>query len=377
MRLLHYAVFLLLGIGLFGCTKKQESIKTNLLIATSNGDLYNVNLATGKLQWQILDQRNNDELTYFTQQAQTILRAYSDKRIVEIDKQTGKINWVFTDEVSLNQAEYGYNFSNVSHLLFAQYPIIQGSNFIYGSSQGEFKSVDQKTRKVKWTHQIHQPIFCSPVIFNNKVVINASSSIRTLNLANGKRIATFDLETPVFLAPVVNDNLLYLVDEHGGVYCLDADLNLSWNHKPEIEMFQQTKLNFSEKDIIYGDTAMVSLKKNGGELNWRIVLPHQVDKKGKNNLLQSMEVMDDVIVANTPHYLLVIDQDNGKVLKQKYFADRETIGQIKYYNGFYYYLCSDNNLYKIDQDLKEETVVAKNIKYQTERAMDDTYIELY
>lgn len=377
MRSFLYAGFFLLGIGLSACTRKQEPIKTNLLIATNNGDLYNVNLATGKLQWQILDQRNNDELTYFTQQDQTILRAYSDKRIVEIDKQTGKINWVFTDEVSPNQAEYGYNFSGVSHLLFAQYPIIQGRNFIFGSSQGEFKSVDQKTRKVKWTHQIHQPVYCSPVMFNNKVVINASSSIRTLNLTDGKRIATFDLETPAFLAPIVNDNLLYVVDEHGGVYCLDANLNLSWKHKPEIAMFQQTKLNFSEKDIIYGDTAMISLKKKGGELNWRIVLPQQIDKKGKNNLLQSMEVMDDVIVANTPHYLLVIDQDNGEVLKQRHFADRETIGQIKYYNGFYYYLCSDNNLYKIDQDLKEEILVAKNIRYQTERAIDDTYIELY
>ncbi|MBB2147869.1 outer membrane protein assembly factor BamB family protein [Pedobacter gandavensis] len=377
MRLLHYGRFLLLSVILFACTRKQEPVKTNLIIATNNGDLYNVNLTTGKLQWQILDQRNNDELTYFTQHNQTILRAYSDKRILEIDKLNGKINWTFIDEVSANQAEYGYNFTGVSHLLFAQYPIVQGGSFIFGNSQGEFKSVDQKTRKINWTHQIHQPIYCSPAMFNNKVVINASSSIKTLNLANGSRIASFDLETPSFLAPVVNENLLYVVDEHGGVYCLNADLNLLWKHQPELDMFQQTKLNFSERDIFYGDTAMVSLKKKNGELNWRFVLPHQIDKKGKNNLLQSMEVIDDVIVANTPHYLLVIDQDDGKILKQKYFGNRETIGQLKYDNGFYYYLCSDNNLYKIDQDLKEETVVARNIRYQTDRAMDDTYLAFY
>lgn len=392
MRVTYYGYLILLSIVLIVCNKKGEPLKTNLLIATNNGDLYNINLTTGKLQWQVVDGKDNDELTYFTQTEQTILRAYSDKRIVEIDKLTGKINWLYTDEVSPNQAEYGYDFTGVTHLLFAQYPIIQGSNFIFGNSQGEFKSVDLKTRKVKWTHQIPQPIYCSPVIFQNKVVINNSSSIRTLNLNNGQRIAVFDLETPAFLAPVVNNNLIYVLDENGGVFCLDSDLNLSWKYKPDIPMFQQTKLNFSKKDIIYGDTTMVSISKADGKLNWKISLPNKVDKIAKdyiaadgskvmgsvkNNLLQSVEIVGDVIVANTPHYLLVIDQDNGRVLKQKYFTDRETIGQVKYYNGFYYYLCSDNNLYKINKDIKEESIVARNIKYQTERAIDDTYMEFY
>ncbi|RZJ63184.1 MAG: hypothetical protein EOO47_28780, partial [Flavobacterium sp.] len=340
----YYGYLFLLGIFLVACNKKEEPLKTNILMATNNGDMYNINLVTGKMQWQIIDQGDNDELTYFTQTDKTIVRAYSDKRIVEIDKLTGKVNWSFIDEVSPDQGEYGYDFTGVTHLLFAQYPIIQGSNFIFGNSQGEFKSVDLKTHKVKWTHQIPQPIYCSPIIFQNKVVINNSSSIRTLNLNNGQRIATFDLETPAFLAQVANNSQLYILDENGGVSCLDGNLNLIWKYKPDVAMFQQTKLNFSEKDILYGDTALVSISKADAKLNWKIALPNKINKIAKdylaadgtkvmgsikNNLLQSTEIVGDLIIANTPHYLLVIDQDNGKILKQKYFADRETIGQVK------------------------------------------------
>ena len=368
--------------------KDNVPLKTNLLIATSNGDMYNIDLVKNQLLWRVAGNKNTDELTFFTLRGNTILRAYSDKRVIEIDRDTGKVNWTYDDAISPNHSAYGYDFKGVAHYLFNQYPVVQDNALIFGNSMGEVKSIDLKTRAINWTHQAAQPIYSSPILVDGKLLVNENSYLEFVDPANGRKLTRLAFDRPLTQQPVLDGQAVYVIDEDGTVFCLSTDLGLIWKFKAEsVRSIQAVGVS----DVYVSGEKLQALDKKTGELRWAISMPKQQTKQSvettkdnsvyvvqaKSDAVQGVQEVDGELTVNTAHYLVKLKAKNGSVVRQHYFATREIIGTSTQYKGQHYYLASDGAVYTMDSNFEKESVVSKAIAYQTERKLDDSYMVLY
>jgi outer membrane protein assembly factor BamB len=385
MRLLALIACL---ICLLGC-KETTAQKTNVVIATNNGDLYNIDIKNKQLLWKIDGNENTHHLTYFTLNDSSILRAYSDKRIVEINKSTGKINWEHSDSLSPNHSTYGYDFNDVGHFLFSQYPIMYKNAFIFANTKGEVKSVDTNTKQVNWTHQVSQPIYHSPLMLNGKLLVNKNHYLAYVNPDSGKKQESLAFEAPLVREPMIEQGLIYVVDEDESIFCLDKNLTILWKNDKGLA---HDVLAVGKNAIVSGRENITRFDKKTGEVKWQLTLPKQSTKVAidtqqadgsmfsagpADDDLQSLEISGDNVFASTPHYLLKIDLDKGKILKKHYFAEKEIVGDIKFYDGNIYYLGRNGHLYKMDKHFKQESVVYKNPHNAPQPPIDEAYIMLY
>jgi outer membrane protein assembly factor BamB len=385
MRLLALITCL---VCLLGC-KEATRQKTNAVIATNNGDLYHIDIKNNRLLWKIDGNENTHHLTYFTVNDSSIFRAYSDKRVVELEKDTGRIKWEYSDSLSPNHSVYGYDFDDVGHFLFSQYPIIHKNAFIFANTKGEIKSVDINTKKVNWTHQISQPIYHSPLMLNGKLLVNKNHYLAYVNPDTGKKQESLGFESPLVTEPIIEQGLIYVVDEDETIFCLDKDLAIVWKNDKGLA---EDVFAVSKNAIVSGRENIARFDKKTGEVKWQLMLPKQntkvsIDTKQADGSifsvgpadddLQSLDIFDDEVFASTPHYLLKIDLDSGKVLKKHYFLDKEIVGDIKFYDGDIYYLGRNGHLYKMDEHFKQESIVYKNLHNTAQPAIDEAYIALY
>ena len=374
-------------IFLVGC-KDDTPLKTNLLVATSNGDLYNIAIAKNQLIWKIEGNKNTDELTFFALSGNTILRAYSDKRVAEIDRDSGKVNWTFNDVVSPSHGAYGYDFKGVGHYLFGQYPVVHGDAFIFGNTLGEVKSVDLKTRAVKWTHQASWVIFNSPIMVNGKLLVNKNYRLEFIDPDNGSKLSSLAFDRPLTQQPVLDGQAIYVIDEDGTVFCFNTDLGLIWKFKDESVRSIQA---VGASNVYVSGEKLQALDKKTGELRWAISLPKQQIKQSvetakddsgnaaqaKSEAVQGVQEADGELIVNTEYSLVKLKAKNGSVIRQHHFTGRKIIGKTMQYKGQYFYLASDGAVYTMDSNFEKESVVSKAIAYQTERKLDDSYMVLY
>ena len=384
---MRFFLALVCCICLMGC-KDDTQPKTNLLVATSNGDLYNIAIAKGQLLWKLEGNKNTDELTFFTLRDNTILRAYSDKRVAEIDRDSGKVNWTFNDVVSPSHGAYGYDFKGVGHYFFGQYPVVYGNAFIFGNTLGEVKSVDLKTRAVNWTHQASWVIFNSPILVNGKLLVNKNYRLEFIDPDTGKKISSLEFAKPLTQQVIFDGNAIYAIDEEGTVFCIDTTLAILWQHGNKDARSIQA---IGSSSVITEGVQLGSLDKKTGAPQWAIDIPKQTTKKDveskngtetytvspKKDAVRAVEFVKDTLIVATPHYLLKLDASSGKIIHQHYFADREIVGKVQHYAGVYYYLCSDEVVYKMDNRLEKETIVSRNISYKTQRKEDDAHLVFY
>jgi outer membrane protein assembly factor BamB len=384
MSIKNYFYFLLF-LFFISCHNIERKYNT-LYLSTSNGDMYSINLKKEKLNWKISGNKDTDEITYFTILDSVIYRTYCDGRIIELNKVSGKINWEYNDKVSPDQSSYGYDFSDVDFLLFYQYPIVFGKSIIFANSHGELKSIDIQTKKTNWTNQYPFPIQSSPIIYKNYLAVSLASNVSIIDPHTGKGIMYVDSQNSIYNEVIKDEKFFYSVDEHGIVLCMD-EKDVQWQYTPEKKLYITNNLVIDENNVFYGRDEIVCLDKLSGTKKWQIrVCKIEFPKSDEEVLgnkhflipneeyLEAIETNFDDLVANTEHYILLINKNNGKLTKRKYFSNRKIVGKVNYVNSFFYYLCSDNNLYKIDTKLQNESIVLKDVHYKTDRNLDETFM---
>lgn len=354
---LKYILLLLLGTSLFSC-KEKDSERSTLYISTSNDDLYSINLKTDQLNWSIPGDTGRTELSFFSLKGDKIIKAYTDKHIIEASKQTGKISWTYQDKLSDNHGYYHYDFSKVIDAFFSQYPVLYQNKMIYAGTQGEIKAVGLNTKKVNWTHQLSIPIDFSPSIIGNKLVLNLGYRIITLDPNSGKLLEGLDFKTPIPNETTVDGNYIYVADEYGKAFALDSSLNQIWTFAPKNQDAGSSKIITDRDKLLYGYRSVILLDKKTGKADWEITLPGDV-------IARSLEINGDEISIGALNGIFVLDAGTGKILRQKHVA-KNMVGMMCYANGFYYYWCTDNVLYKTTRDLEEDKVIYKAKKTITE-----------
>lgn len=357
---------------LLSCKEKTPEKKA-LILTTTNGDLYSFNIKTDQLNWMVPGSPEMDVISYFSFKGKNIIKTYLNRRIVEVDQHTGKVNWTYKDEVSPNQSYYNYDFNDVRLVMFRQYPLIYKNAMIYTNTHGELKSVDLTSKKVNWTYQVNIPISFSPVLLKNKLVLNLGYRVIIVDAGNGKLLRGLDFKIPVSNDAVVDEDRIYVTDEHGNTFCMDEDLNLVWNDQLKAPIYLQRNLVVGEDEVIFGDESVFLLDKKTGKQKWETSLsasPKTSEMSAER--LNSLEIHDHEISVNTDKSIYILKRNNGKILRKKQLENKSIIGAMSYNDGFYYYRCSDKKLYKIDKYLEKETLIYTPINYSD--LSDDTYM---
>jgi outer membrane protein assembly factor BamB len=404
-------IIIILSFSFFSCAQKDISKKHTLFLTTNNGNLYNIDLLTGKCNWQniknIEDTRSD---SYFQINNNTVIKSYENGEIIVFDKETGNIIKKYQENESIPE--------NSSLFMFSQYPLIHDNSFIYCNLNGKVKSVNLNTMQQNWVYDMKNKVFFSPAIIGDKIIVNSGYNLCAINAKNGKFVTCLKFVQPLMQEPVISDGEIFVMDEKGNAFCLDEDLNTKWqfevnsyisdtrydedakvNVSTEANIQILTNLAAGEKLIVLGDAEhIIGIDKKTGEMKWLATIPiinwqspddvalvnkniredqdlHSVlnDKVG---VLKSLQIIDEEVIANTSSCIAVYDSSNGNLKRKKFFFSNEIIGGIKATKDFYYYLRQDGVLYKIDKTLKTETIIYKGINYKPENEYTNPYIQI-
>ncbi|WP_163409586.1 outer membrane protein assembly factor BamB family protein [Flavobacterium ajazii] len=408
-RLLLKITIITLSVFLFSCAQKDVSKNTTLFLTTNNGNLYSIDLATGKCNWQniknIEDTRSD---SYFKIEDNTIIKSYENGQIIVFDRQTGKVIKKYQEKESIPESP--------SLFMFSQYPLVYEGDFIFSNLNGKVKSINSKTMQPNWVYDVKNKVFVSPTIIEDKVIVNAGYNLCAVNAKNGQFITNLKFVNPLPHEPVVSDGEIFVVDENGNAFCLDQELNTKWqfevnNYISDTQYDENTNANVTtdtnintltnltagEKLIVLGDAEhIIGIDKKTGKMKWLTTIPvinwqsptdvalvnkniredqdlHDImnDKVG---VLKSLEIIDEEVIANTSSCIAVYNAKNGDLKRKKFLFNNEIIGGIKATKDFYYYLRQDGILYKIDKTLKTETIVYKGINYKPEDEYTSPYM---
>jgi len=404
-------IIIIFTLCAYSCKKESYTKDSTLFLTTNNGNLYSINLLTGKCNWQniknIEDTRSD---SYFKIDKNTIIKSYENGQIIVYIKHTGAIIKKYQENESIPESS--------SLFMFSQYPLIYGNDFIYSNLNGKVKSVNLNTMQPNWEYDMKNKVFFSPAIIGDKVIVSAGYNLCAIDAKNGRFITNLKFVFPLPHEPVVSDGKIFVMDEKGNAFCLDQDLNTKWQFEinnyisdtkydeflkssVSVEANIKTLINLTagEKLIVLGDAEhIIGIDQKSGEMKWLATIPiinwqspndvalvrknlrddqdlHSVlnDKVG---VLKSLEIIDEEVIANTSSCVAVYDANNGNLKRKKFFFSNEIIGGIKATKDFYYYLRQDGVLYKTDKTLKTETIVYKGIEYKPENEYSTPYIQI-
>lgn len=233
----------------------------SLIVADTWGTLYCLNKQDGTLAWK-------EDLSPNCIRATAIgrddLLFIGGQQFKCLDAKTGKPVWVFDipdwgiessaayyDGLIIIGAKYGivycldaktgekkwqYGNDDLTTELFgnlmwpiASSPAVENEIVCIGGGS-QICALDVRTGKSKWRIKASQGVGSSPAIWDNKVYFTTWEKKKTIarlhcvNLQTGKRLWKYDLEARnlYISAPTISDGLVYLGDESGSIYALDA-----------------------------------------------------------------------------------------------------------------------------------------------------------
>ena len=85
-------IIIIFTLCTYSCKQESNAKDSTLFLTTNNGNLYSIDLLTGKCNWQniknIEDTRSD---SYFTIDKKTIIKSYENGQIIVYNKKTGEI----------------------------------------------------------------------------------------------------------------------------------------------------------------------------------------------------------------------------------------------------------------------------------------------
>ncbi len=391
---------------LFSCAQKTAS---TLFLTTTDENIYSIDLASGKCNWQnVKNNKDSRSDSYFALGEKMLIKTYENGQIIAFDKTSGTATNLYKD---LDVSD-----KNPALCMFSQYPIIQNDEIIYANLNGKIRSINLNTKQQNWVYDAKTNVYVSPVMVGNNLIVNTGYYLIALNAKTGQWISQLKFVKPLPLEPIVSDSKIFVVDETGNAFCLNEKLELIWqfevannisgsyydearktNVSTDIHISINTNLVAGKKLIVFGDEKnIICIDKSTGNMKWSGEIPtlnlnspegiaviSKIDRANLNmdsllnytGKLKSLQIINDEVIANTSSCIVAYDSKDGIVKKEKRFSARKIVGGIKAYNDFYYYLCDDGVLYKLDKALEKEDVVYKGISFKsTEDEYSGTYI---
>lgn len=281
-----------------------------------------------------------------TKYKNSILFGTNEGKFLSINQKTGKTNWTIDLKVK-----------NPKGILSS--PAIKGNKVIFGAYDGFLYCVNADTGKVIWKNRTGEWIGSSPCIYDNKVSVGVEFGIKggalcTYNLEDGKFI--WDLITSNYMhsSPAVykKKNIVIVGCNDGFVYAAKAKTGkLLWTY----QVGRETKAGFAvdEKSglVYFGsyDGNIHCLEIETGKLNWK--------RRVGANVYSTPEIIkDNLVVSTVSKRIFCLNKKDGTI-NWYYNTDDKIYSHTTTFKDRVYCGSNDKHLYILD--LKTGNLIKK------------------
>lgn len=211
-------------------------------------------------------------------------------------------------------------------------PTFDNARVFVTTNDNKTYALSQKTGNIIW---IHSGIFnqtaingsSAPVIYEDLLISSYSSGeVYILNRANGRIVHSFDLNLPesidfklndVDATPIVKNNTIYTAG-NGGLFVAVNTKNGEFLWKREFATITDFWIAGNYIYIANNENVVASFNKNNGKVKWVTQLEQYQKKKETDRKIYTEIIMvnDKILVKNLDGNIIVLDANNGKILKE-------------------------------------------------------------
>ncbi len=187
-----------------------------LYVSSSDGSVHALALSTFTLRWK--SEQLADKLwTSPSVVGDTVYVSTFDGHMYALSAETGELlDWSFEHEAG-----------------FASSPVIQDGIVYVGSFDNNLYAVEIGAGEPLWTFAGAKWFWAPPLVHEGVVYAGClDGEIHALDAKTGEVLGEFDAGTPVVSSPVLNNDLLIVVDDSGTVYVFDLDAEPSGRLTP-------------------------------------------------------------------------------------------------------------------------------------------------
>ncbi|MDD4819795.1 MAG: PQQ-binding-like beta-propeller repeat protein [Flavobacteriales bacterium] len=189
------------------------------------------------------------------------------------------------------------------------------NSIAYGTSEGQVKCLDIKTKQILWETPKTTTIYSTPFVSGKAVIIGRiNGDVEAYNAKDGKKLWSFNIGSPVVQEGIADDKGFGYIGGSFGEFakfnCKDG--KIVWNEKIGSGLMQGRPTIYEDK-IIFGcwDKNLYCVDRNSGKMLWRWT-------NGKNQKLYSPGNVvpavshEKVFVVAPDRYMTAVSLADGK-----------------------------------------------------------------
>jgi eukaryotic-like serine/threonine-protein kinase len=182
-----------------------------LYFGSSDGNLYAVDAANGKVKWKFLTEGSIHTTPAIYNH--TVYVGSWDTNLYAVDARTGKLKWKFKtgDQPGMSGIQAS--------------PRIDDGKIYFGARDAHMYALDAMTGKVIWKYDAEKSwILTSAAVQEGTVYVGTSDSflLLALDAKTGNEKSRFQADGYVYSSPVVKDNSIFFGDFTGKIFCVDV-----------------------------------------------------------------------------------------------------------------------------------------------------------
>jgi outer membrane protein assembly factor BamB len=288
-------------------------VNETVYIGSNDGNLYAINLRTGKQLWSFNSQDSIVSSPFFSNN--TVYFGSHNGNIYALRASNGTIKWIFSTEgldfidsspIVFDNIVYFGSFDGKVYALDAQNgnkiweyktngivsssPAVEANKVYIGSYDGYVYALDSKKGDLVWKFKTNGEVLSSPIIYNDKLFIGSyDNKFYALNKNNGKKLWEFETKGIISSSPAIKENTIYFGSFDKKLYALDLQTGKEkWNFLTNGAIGSSPAIN---KDTVYFggfDGGLYALDIVKGEKKWI--------KKTKGPINSSPAVADNYII---------------------------------------------------------------------------------
>jgi len=159
-------------------------------------------------------------------------------KVYAVNKRNGKLVWLFrTIGDTLVSENFGYDRKAV-----ISSPTLDGNRLFVGGRDGYLYALDKGTGKQLWNYDYHISWILSTVAVKDDILITGTSDaqfVHALDVRDGKELWRFQTRGPVWASPAIAGNNIVVIPSNDGVtYCLDLKTGREvWRYRMGAKIF--------------------------------------------------------------------------------------------------------------------------------------------
>ncbi len=266
-----------------------------LFVASSDGNLYAVEIASGKARWRC--KTGNALLASPVLLSDKVLVANTAGKVQAISAKSGDIIW-----------QHDLKESVVST------PAIGRDVLFVPTNEGWLWALDCETGKVRWKFNAGHAIVCAPNRHGELILFGTKGgAFHALSVSDGESVWRFRAGSPIVASSSTSVDSVYFGTQAGEFYALEAASGgLIWEYSTEGAIVSRAVIAFTSVIFCSYDKWLYCCEKYDGGLKWKAAVHGKV--------MASLVVNKETLLAATHEgWLQAFHTKNGALLWQRNF----------------------------------------------------------